>query len=895
MSAAASARITLLAPLAGWSTRLEEAPDAVFAGRMLGEGVAIDPIAGTLFAPCEGWVAVLPASRHAVTLRTEEGCEILLHVGLETVGLGGAGFEAHVREGQRVRAGDRLLSFDLDFLALRAPSLLTPIIVMAESGFRIVRCNLDRELAVGEFLMEVEALHERSTVASAATAAEPRSANSASSASSIVPARSAGASSPAEVTRRLTVTFEHGLHARPAALLTAALKNLAADVRIASRGREANARSTIAIMALGVQCGEVIEIHASGPDADAAVRALSAALEHPAAAAPRSPAASLAHAAAPASATVAPALAGALTGAGSVGGAGAATLKGVVASPGVALGTAVQLKRPEIAIRENGTGIEEETAALDWARSALRARLERRAAVAADTASEETARGIAAAHLALLDDPELVAAARALIARGKSAAFAWRDAVRRSAEALSALPDERLRERVADLIDLESQVLVALAGGAAAAPAPRLPAAAIVIARELLPSQLAALDPAGLAGICMAAGGPTSHAAIIAAAMGVPALVAIGPQLLDVQDGTPLLLDAERGMLEIDPLESRIVAARAQIAARRARRATLEAAARRECRTADGVRIAVLANIGSQAEAEAAVRNGAEGCGLLRTEFLFLDRQLPPEEAEQRQVYARIAAALGERPLTIRTLDAGGDKPIAYLPLPPEDNPALGLRGIRTSLAWPQLLRTQLRAVLGVNSPHCRLLLPMITDVEEIKAVLALLEEERRALGQLTRLAVGVMIETPASALLADRIAAVADFVSIGTNDLTQYTLAMDRGHPQLASRLDALHPSVLRLIAHTAEAAGAQGRHAAVCGGLASEVLAAPLLVGLGVHELSAVPAVIPELKARISTVTSGVCRALAQQALKADSAAAVRRLLADAAGMPGSCGGKP
>jgi multiphosphoryl transfer protein len=291
----------------------------------------------------------------------------------------------------------------------------------------------------------------------------------------------------------------------------------------------------------------------------------------------------------------------------------------------------------------------------------------------------------------------------------------------------------------------------------------------------------------------------------------------------------------------------------------------------------------VFANIGSEAEAQAAVRNGAEGCGLLRTEFLFLDRQLPPEEGEQREVYARIAAALGERPLTIRTLDAGGDKPIAYLPMPPEDNPALGLRGVRTSLAWPQLLRTQLRAVLGVDSPHCRLLLPMITDVGEIDAVRVLLEEARQALAHRAPLAIGVMIETPAAALLADRIAAAADFVSIGTNDLTQYTLAMDRGHPQLAPRLDALHPAVLRLIARTAEAAASHGRHAAVCGGLASEPLAAPLLVGLGVHELSAVPAVIPELKARIASLDSGECRALAQQALAADSAVAVRALLGE------------
>src|SRR4029077_4682935 len=255
---------------------------------------------------------------------------------------------------------------------------------------------------------------------------------------------------------------------------------------------------------------------------------------------------------------------------------------------------------------------------------------------------------------------------------------------------------------------------------------------------------------------------------------------------------------------------------------------------------------------------------------------LFLDRQTAPTEAEQGAAYAAIAVALGSRPLTIRTLDAGGDKPIAYLPLPPEENPALGLRGVRTGLAYPQLLRTQLRAVLGLRErARCRLLLPMITDVEDLHAVRAILDDVRRELGTPAGIEVGVMIETPASALLAESLAREADFLSIGTNDLTQYTLAMDRGHPQLASRLDALHPAVLRLIARTAQAAHAQGRHTAVCGGLASEPRAAPLLIGLGVNELSAVPAVIPQLKARIGSLAMAEWRALARQALARETAA--------------------
>jgi len=850
--------LTLLAPLAGWSTPLDEVPDEVFAARLLGDGVAIDPTAGTLHAPCDGEIVLLPASRHAVTLRTDSGCEILLHVGIDTVALAGEGFEARVRQGARVRAGDALLSFDLDFLARRAKSLLTPIIVTAESGCGIRRRSLDRAVEVGEWLMEIA---PGALTAAARSAGESRAGSNAS--------------------RRLTVGFEHGIHARPAAQLAGSLRTLAADVRLLARGREANARSTLALMGLGVRHGEEIEIRATGPDAQNAVNALAAVFAAHGAPRPASarsaPAAHPAPVAAPTPSeppaerpvTAAPTATG--------------SLNGVVASAGLAVGPALQLRRSEIRVRETGAGIAQENAALDRARAEVRARLERRALrcpsgeVGTGAASE-----IAAAHLELLDDPELLAAARAAIEAGGSAGFAWRAAVRASTVTLEALADTRLRERADDLLDLESQVLVALEGSAAGALIGIGPTAhTILIARELLPSQLIALDEARVAGIAMAAGGATSHAAILAAAMGIPALVALGPAVLAVPDGTPLVLDGGRGVLEVDPGETRLAAALAEVAARSAQRAALAVAAQRECRTADGTRIEVLANIGSLTEAQAAVRNGAEGCGLLRTEFLFLDRLSPPTAAEQSAEYQKIADVLGERPLTIRTLDAGGDKPIAYLPLPEEENPALGLRGVRTSLAFPELLRTQLRAVLAVRRPaQCRLLLPMISDVEEIQAVRRVLDELCRELGRVEPIGVGVMIETPAAAVLAERIAAVADFLSIGTNDLTQYTLAMDRGHPQLAGRLDALHPAVLRLIERTVEGARAHGRHVAVCGGLASEPLVAPLLVGLGVQELSAVPGVIPQLKARIRGVSLSDCHVLAQQALEAESAAAVRAL---------------
>ncbi len=242
----------LLAPLAGWSTPLDEAPDEVFASRLLGDGLAIDPTSATLCAPCDGELIVIAAARHAVTLRTPEGCEVLLHVGIDSVELGGQGFELHAQQGARVRAGEPLLSFDLDLLARRARSVLTPVIVTADGGFRIVRRSSGCELAVGNFLMEV--------------------------ASQATEASAPAAPGDATTVRRLKVGFEHGIYTRPAALLAGSVRSLAADVRIAAHGREANARSIVALMALGVERGEEIEIRATGPDAAVAVQALAAVL-----------------------------------------------------------------------------------------------------------------------------------------------------------------------------------------------------------------------------------------------------------------------------------------------------------------------------------------------------------------------------------------------------------------------------------------------------------------------------------------------------------------------------------------------------------------------------------------------------------------------------------------
>ena len=502
----------------------------------------------------------------------------------------------------------------------------------------------------------------------------------------------------------------------------------------------------------------------------------------------------------------------------------------------------------------------------------MRAKLGQRAALggAAGEVSE--------AHLELLDDATLLGASERLLAAGKSAGFAWRSASRESARALQATGDPLLAERVDDLLDLERQVLVALGHDAGAAPV--IPRGAILLARDLKPSELIDIEPGTLAGIALAAGGPTSHVAILAGVMGIPMLVAVGDALLDIEAATLIVLNADAGILRAAPPAAELAAAERELAARRETRARELAAAQQPCRLASGERIEVFANlVGTVADASIAVTQGAEGCGLLRTEFLFLDRASAPDENEQLAAYRKVADVLGTRPLVIRTLDAGGDKPIPYLPMPAEENPALGLRGIRTSLWRPDLLETQLRALLRAGAT-CRVLLPMITDIAEVRTVRRVLDEQRVKLG-VPAPQLGVMIETPAAALLADQLAAEIDFLSIGTNDLAQYTLAMDRGHAELAARIDGVHPAVLRLIRAACEAAARHRRPVAVCGGLASDPDAVALLIGLGVTELSAVPAAIPRIKALVGALSLDECRALASEAVALPSSEAVRGLL--------------
>jgi phosphoenolpyruvate-protein phosphotransferase len=833
--------IVLHAPMAGWAMPLDAVPDPVFAERMMGDGFAIDPLDGVVRAPCDATVIAVAPTRHSVTLKLASGAELLIHVGLETVALAGAGFTAKVADGDTVTTGQPLIELDLDAVALRAKSLVTPITVMNE-GFVLRTLGLDRRIRAGDPVAEVEApsgLDAFPGEGQGPVAEQPISA--------ATPGHLGRRDGPPAYARKaesmvLKVPLANGIHARPAARIVAALKPLAAEVTITAHGKSSNARSVVALLAAGIRYHDEIELAARGDDARAAIAAVAALMERGSDEEAHTPVAL------PETAV------------------GDGLIHGVCAAPGLAVGPVYHWRATDLAVPEEGRGQAVESVALAAAREAL---------LAATPGGD-----VAVAHHALLDDPELLAAADRQIAQGKSAGFAWRAATADHAAAIGATRDPLLIERIADLKDIERQLIAQLTGSPISPPAP--PGGAIVIADEILPSHFEILSGAAIAGICTAQGGPTAHAAILAAAAGIPMIVAAGSGVLDLADLSSVVLDADRGTLDPAPDVRRLDTIAERIARRRDRVATDTAAAHDDCVMADGTRIEIFANLAHADEAASAVALGAEGCGLLRSEFLFLDRNTAPDEDEQSAAYAAVAVGLKGRPLIVRTLDIGGDKPVAYLPFPREDNPALGARGIRFSLARPDLLATQDRAILrGVPAAQCRIMLPMIVDAGELAAARTILDEARAALGIAVPVPLGVMIETPAAALLADSIAQRADFLSIGSNDLTQYALAADRGNPAVAAMVDALHPAVLHLIAQAAQGAHAHDRWLGLCGGIASDPRAAAILIGLGITELSATPAAIPALKAMVRRLDMPACQALAARARACATAAEVRALL--------------
>jgi phosphocarrier protein FPr len=677
-------------------------------------------------------------------------------------------------------------------------------------------------------------------------------------------------SSPAvdlETTLDWVVDYPAGLHARPASIWVDTARHSSRRIQVRHGAEVADARNLVSLLQLGLRAGDRVTISTEGEDAAAVLARFRGVIAGLTAQETADAAKAAERAAAPVRGWAPPDQ--------------PTTIAGIAASPGIAIGPIHVLVPSQQAVPDQPVPLEEGGAALQ---EALQATSQQMVALVDDTTRRLGAADAAIfkAQRELLNDSDLITLTCQLMVEGHGVAWSWHEAIERMAARLTALGNPVLAGRAADLRDVGRRVLTRLDPSLNFGSLQNLPDhKCIIVATDLSPSDTATLDMSRVAGLAIAQGGPSSHTAILARTLGLPAIVAGGNALLELTSGAPAILDGQTGRFYLAPSAAAIASAAAwseNLAAKRAE----EAARRSEpAVTQDGHRVEIGANVNRPDQVPQALREGGEGVGLMRTEFLFLEAGETPGEDEQFAIYRGMIDALEGRPLIIRALDIGGDKQVAHLNLPHEDNPFLGVRGARLLLRRPDLLEPQLRAIYRAASGggEVSLMFPMITSVGEIISLRQTCERIRNELAA-PQIPIGIMVEVPAAAIQADSLAAHCDFFSIGTNDLTQYALAIDRENPDLAAEADSLHPAVLRLIAQTVAGAAKHGRWVGVCGGIAGDPFGAAILTGLGVNELSMTPRDIPAVKARLRASQFTALQALAAAALSQETAGDVRAL---------------
>lgn len=820
---------TLVSPLDGSIVPLEQVPDPVFSEHMLGDGLAIDPESCELYAPCEGTVLTLNKANHALVLGYN-GLEILLHVGLDTVKLNGEGFKAYVKTGDKVTPGQKLISFQMDVLRQKATSPLVLVVVTAPADITLTD-KAAGPVKKGQPLFAIPA--ER-----------------------LAPNAPAEDISSFESSAPFTVSNKNGLHARPAAVLAKLASLYPYAIQIVHGEQTANAKSIVAIMGLGITKGMTISLRASGPKNQA--RQILTQLEN---AFKEGLGETLSLSTVAVEPTVSKT---AFT--------SPVVVRGLCASGGLACGPAFVYKNSHLSFEENSANSQEEFRALELAMTTLSSQLETRIS----EEKNEISRTILNAHLLLLKDPLLADATRKTILQGKTAAFAFNTAIRRSVDILKKTNNQFLMERIADLKDVRREVLTLLTGQQKNRLA--IPPGSILVAEDLLPSEVSTL-PDTIAGVLLSNGSPTSHTGILLRNRAIPTLVHAGAVVQTLPPNTPILLEADAQQAILAPSQEQIKTFLARLQQEKELSAQANQAAHTPARTQDGLLVQVEGNVATAEETSRAAHAGADGFGLVRTEFLFHGFALSPSEEEQYKLYQAILYAAGNTPVTFRLLDTGGDKPLPFINITPEENPIVGIRGIRVLKNNESFFRAQLRALLRLKPlSQVRIMIPMVAFAQEITAIKQIVAEEAARLHQTEPVQLGIMVEVPSAALQSEQLAKNVDFFSIGTNDLTQYTLAIDRGHKELSVLADSLHPAVLRMIALTCQGAQAHQKPVAVCGAMAGDLDAVPLLIGLGITQLAVSTGSIARVKALVRRLTLRQCRQVVQEVLQLLDAASVR-----------------
>ncbi len=661
--------------------------------------------------------------------------------------------------------------------------------------------------------------------------------------------------------KQVQIIDEAGMHARPATLLAQmASQYKDTNIRLSYGGKAIDAKSMAAILTLGIKCGDDIVVSAEGEQAQEAVDVLYGAIaagldgdEEENKNANYNPLQGLEALKEPE---------------------GRLKITGSAASPGIALAKAFVFREEELQLEKNATDLEEEVKQLDKALKIASLQLKELHSQMMQKSPSEAA--IFEAHLQLINDASIVETAKDIIKDGHKAAWSWDRTLKDQIAALEAIDDERIRERSSDMRDVANRVTAILENKETEFSFPK-DEDFILLASELTPSQTAHLDDAPIKAIVTEKGGPNSHMAILARALGIPAIVGVGKGLIDnVQTGEISIADPQSSRFIVGPNDTTIKQAKQLILTWQNIQNIENEQKFEEAITLDGRKIDVVCNIVKPEDTLSVINNGGEGVGLLRTEFMFESASSEPCVDTQFNALKEIVESLGNKPLIIRTADIGGDKPVSWLNMPKEENPFLGVRGIRLSLRNLEMFRNQLMAIYKTAlwqkqqniQSGIHIMFPMISKLSEWQKAKEIAEDIRKELAA-PQLPLGIMIEVPSAALLADHFAKEVDFFSIGSNDMTQYTLAMDRLHPELAPEADSYSPALLRLIDMTVKAAHSNGKWVGVCGNMAADADMAAILVGLGVTELSVSPANVAAVKFLIRSVSYQKLKEKAEKAL--------------------------
>lgn len=832
-------QVNVFPPLKGAFIDLDKVPDPVFAEKMVGDGFAIDPFDNALYAPIDGKIKSIHRAKHAITLESEAGFDILIHIGLETVSLGGTGFDVIVNEGDKVKAGDLLTVFDMDYIAANVVALITPVLVtdIEEKKLQIEILPHDAITDLSKPILTVK-LGNHSVADNNVQNTSP------------------------QITLEsdlITIINSHGIHARPAALLNSIARKFPDNEILMIKGEQSgNVKSVVSLLSLSVQYKDQIQFLVKGNNGVEIIAELTDAIKNLHDDESENPIAD------PNSGEEDSKVEN-------------GKYHGVVASSGLAVARLIKQTGTQFEYERFAADEAEQLAKLDKAIHALVAELENE--IKDLTEFDVAHKNILNAHLMILTDPELITQAKNLITNGQSAAYGWDKATTESCKALLATGNQLLIERQNDLIDVRDRVLTILCGNESKKVAD-FSEDVILIAEDFTPSQVIAMSDK-VKGLVSVRGGVTSHVSILARTRGIPLLVGVAKDVLQEHERSVVLDTVNTAILNVNPTPEELNQAKGEVNRRIEALQIAREAAQVPAVTTDGVQINCLANIGNIDEARIAAANGAEGVGLFRTEFMFLETKEAPSEEMQFNEYSDINHVLAGKTLVIRTLDAGGDKKIPYITQMHEENPMLGVRGVRLCLANRELFKTQLRAILKTKAENIKVMIPMISKLTEYRAVKQIFEEIKADLGVNTQIQLGIMVEVPSVAFISEAFAKEVDFMSIGTNDLTQYVMAVDREHTELAKEVDHLHPAVLAAIAATSVGAAKHDTNLSVCGLMASEKLAIPVLIGLGIKNLSMTVSTIPENKAFIRNLNYAKCKEVAEHCLSLPTAIEVREYL--------------